>query len=105
MGETERRKYKIKDAEEVAEIFEALSTHLPNMIRSILDSLFSPQAAADMGKAVAEFYRNLKEGGIPEEEALKMTKSYLSTLTRWGEFMKGAKIGSVIHERAENKEE
>jgi len=105
MGETERRRYKIKDAEEIAEVFEALSTHLPNMIRSILDSLFSPQAAADMGKAVAEFYRSLKEGGIPEEEALKMAKSYLSTLTSWGEMMKGARFGPTTSKHAYGREE
>jgi len=60
-----------------------VSTKIPSMIRGILDSLFSPEAAANMGKAVAEFHRSLKEGGIPEDEAVAMTREYLSTLTNW----------------------
>lgn len=109
MDETEkRRRHSSKDAEEVAAIFETLSTQIPNMIRGILDSLFSPQAAADMGKAVAEFHKNLKEGGIPEEEALAMTRDYLSTLTKWSEMMKGARFGPSVtehHYRKKEKEE
>lgn len=105
----ERRRFGSKDAEEVAEIFETLSTQLPKMIRGILDSLFSPQAAASMGKAVAEFYKNLKEGGIPEEEAIAMTKNYLSTLTSWGEMMKSARgskwLGAKHFQRKEEEEE
>jgi hypothetical protein len=46
-----------------------------------------------MGKSVATFYKTLKEGGIPEELALSMTKDYLGTLTRWSESLKGMKFG------------
>jgi hypothetical protein len=42
-----------------------------------------------MGKAVAAFYKNLKDGGVPDEEALAMTKDYLGTLTKWSEALKG----------------
>jgi len=69
--------------EDIAEIMEAVSTQIPGLIKGILDSLFSPEAAANMGKAVAEFRRSLIEGGIPEDEATAMTREYLSTLTRW----------------------
>jgi hypothetical protein len=47
-----------------------------------------------MGKAVAEFRKALVEGGIPEEEAMEMTRQYLATLTRWTDMVKGARIGS-----------
>ena len=106
MDESEkRRRHGPKDTEEVAEIFETLSTQIPNMIRGILDSLFSPKAAANMGKAVAEFYKNLKEGGIPEDEALAMTKDYLSTLTKWSEMMKGARFGPTVTEHPHRRKE
>lgn len=105
MDEKDKRKwFGSKDAEEVAAIFETLSTQIPGMIRGILDSLFSPQAAANMGKAVAEFYKSLKEGGIPDEEAIVMTRNYLSTLTSWGETMKSArgnKWSRHFHKREE----
>ena len=96
MGESKKWRHG-PNAEEIAAIFETLSTQIPGMIRGILDSLFSPEAAAKMGKAIAEFNKNLKEGGIPEDEALEMTKDYLSTLTKWSEMMKGARFGPTEH--------
>ena len=85
------REYKHEDAEEVAEIFEVLATQIPSMIRGILDSLFSPEAAANMGKAVAEFRKSLIEGGIPEDEAMVMTRDYLGTLTKLSNVMREAR--------------
>jgi len=80
--------------EEIAGILAAVSKEVPGLVRGILDALFSPQAAADMGKAVATFYKSLKDGGIPEEQALSMTKDYLGTLTKWSETLKGMKVGT-----------
>ncbi len=80
--------------EEIAGILAAISKEVPGLVKGILDALFSPQAAADMGKAVATFYKSLKDGGIPEEQALSMTKDYLGTLTKWSETLKGMKVGS-----------
>ncbi len=80
--------------EEIAGILAAISKEVPGLVKGILDALFSPQAAADMGKAVATFYKSLKDGGIPEEQALSMTKDYLGTLTKWSETLKGMKVGT-----------
>ncbi len=87
-------KHDMPKPEEISGILAAVSKELPGLVKGILDALFSPQAAADMGKAVATFYKNLKEGGIPEEQALSMTKDYLGTLTRWSETLKGMKLGT-----------
>ena len=83
----------IPNPEEISEFMAAVSKELPGLVKGLLDSFFSPQAAADMGKAVATFYKSLKEGGIPEDQALAMTKDYLGTLTKWSETLKGMKIG------------
>lgn len=88
------RKHEMPKPEEIASILAAVSKEVPGLVRGILDALFSPQAAADMGKAVATFYKSLKDGGIPEEQALSMTKDYLGTLTKWSETLKGMKVGS-----------
>jgi hypothetical protein len=77
-----------KDAAEVAEIFETLSSKIPEMINGILGSLFSVESASNMGKAVAEFRKSLMEGGIPEAEAMEMTREYLGTLTSWSKMVK-----------------
>ena len=88
----EESRHSSKDAAEVAEIFETLSTKLPAMIRGILESLFSPESAANMGKAVAEFRKSLIEGGIPEAEAMEMTREYLGTLTNWSKMMRELRV-------------
>jgi hypothetical protein len=103
MGESKKWRHG-PNAEEIAAIFETLSNQIPGMIRGILDSLFSPEAAARMGKAVAEFNKHLKEGGIPEDEALEMTKDYLSTLTKWSDVMRGARFGPTTERRYWKKE-
>jgi len=64
----------IPKPEEISGILAAVSKELPGLVKGILDAFFSPEAAADMGKAVATFYTTLKEGGIPEEQALSMTR-------------------------------
>jgi hypothetical protein len=83
----------IPKPEEISGILAAVSKELPGLVKGILNSFFSPEAAADIGKSVATFYKTLKEGGIPEPQALSMTKDYLGTLTRWSETLKGMKIG------------
>jgi hypothetical protein len=93
---SERRDFGSKDAKEVAEIFETLATKIPEMINGIVGSLFSPDSAANMGKAVAEFRKSLIEGGISEEEATQMTREYLGTLTNWSGAMRDA-VGSRRH--------
>ncbi|MEM3693256.1 MAG: hypothetical protein QXI39_04465 [Candidatus Bathyarchaeia archaeon] len=37
-----------------------------------------------MGRAAASYYKELKEGGIPDDEALKMTREYVAMLTEVG---------------------
>jgi TorA maturation chaperone TorD len=76
------------NAAEVAEIFETISSKIPEMINGVLGSLFSVEAASNMGKAVAEFRKSLIEGGIPEAEAMEMTRDYLGTLTSWSKMMR-----------------
>lgn len=85
------RRHEIPKPEEISAILAAVSKEIPGLVKGILDTFFSPEAAADVGKAVATFYKNLKEGGIPEEQALAMTKDYLGTLTKWSEALKGMK--------------
>jgi len=87
------RKHDMPKPEEISGILAAVSKELPELVKGILNALFSPEAAADMGNAVATFYKTLKDGGIPEEQALSMTKDYLGTLTKWSETLKGMKFG------------
>ena len=96
----------MKDAEELKAVLETVSTQIPNLIKGIIDSFFSPESGARMGKAVAEFYKSLKDAGIPEQEALAMAKDYLGTLTKWSDILKNTSFGGKkIEVRKEKKEE
>jgi len=83
----------VEDPEDLATVLDTVSEKVPKMIRGIMDSFFSPEAAANMAKSVAEFRRTLIENGIPEAEAMAMTREYMQTVTNWKGMMKDARIG------------
>jgi hypothetical protein len=70
--------------EKIGAIIEALSEHVPKLIRSLVDEFYSPESAAKIGKGLAEFYKALIEGGIPEDCALAMTQKYQKNLSIGG---------------------
>lgn len=67
-------------AQEVAEILDAVSARVPALLQSLRDLLYSPEAARNVGQAVGTFYKELINAGIPKEEAMSLTRDYLSTL-------------------------
>ena len=95
------KKSEMPKPEEISEILAVVSKEVPSLIKGILDAFFSPKAAEDLGKAVATFYKNLIEGGIPEEQALAMTKDYLGTITKWSETLKGMNWKRKSHSHGE----
>jgi hypothetical protein len=84
---------KERDAEEMKELLGVFSKEVPNLIKSIIASVFSEEAGRDMGKAAAAFYKELKEAGMPEETAVKMTENYISVFTSLSDVMKRAVSG------------
>lgn len=80
--------------EDIAYILDTVSDKVPSMIKGIIGAFFSPEAARDMAKSVAEFRKTLIEGGIPEKEAMEMTREYMQTVTNWKGMMNEAKFGS-----------
>ena len=87
----EKRKHGIEDAEEIKHILGAVSTEVPGLIKSIIASVFSEEAGKNMGKAAAAFYKELKDGGMPDAVAVKMTEEYISVFTSLGDVMR--KVG------------
>jgi hypothetical protein len=77
-----------EDVEELREVLSVVSQQVPSLIKNIIASVFSEQAGADMGKAVGAFYKGLKDAGIPNDTAIKMTENYISTFTSLGDVMK-----------------
>ena len=91
--EKEKRKEKIEDAEELKEVLGVVSKEVPALIKSIIGSVFSEEAGRDMGKAAAAFYKELKDAGMPEETAVRMTENYVSVFTSLSDVMKKAVSG------------
>ena len=92
----------VESPEDVAAILDMVSDKIPKMIRGIIDSFFSPEAAQNMAKSIAEFRKTLVESGIPEEEAMAMTREYMATVTNWKGMMKEGRFGR--HEYYESEE-
>lgn len=65
---------------EMGEMLDMVSTKLPALIKEIQSVLFSEEGAATMSKAVGTFYKNLVDSGMNEEDALRLTQEYMSTL-------------------------
>jgi hypothetical protein len=101
---TEHRKHRkefMENPEDLAEILDTVSDKVPKMIRGIIDSFFSPEAARNMAKSVAEFRKTLIDNGIPEDEAMKMTREYMQTITNWKGMMKEGRFGHHYYEEEE----
>ena len=85
------------------------------MVKNILSSVFSEEAGKSMGKAAAAYYKELKDGGLPESVAVKMTEEYMRTFTSLGEMLRSAgrggwrghgqedEVGKRISEAIKNK--
>ena len=76
------------DPEQVKGIFAVFSEKLPALLNSLTDSIYGKDASAKFGTAVADFYRTLKESGMTDEQAFKLTEQYMSSLNLGGLFAK-----------------
>jgi len=85
--------------EDLEKVLKTVSDQVPNLVKGVLGAIFSPEAGKSMGAAAANFYRELKGSGLPEEVAVKMTQDYVKTFTNIGELIKEAsnKGGFNIH--------
>jgi len=103
--EKEHKERKMEDAEEVKAILGVVSKELPPLIKGIIGSVFSEESGRDMGKAAGAFYKELKESGMPDETAVKMTENYISVFTSLGNIMKKLDLGKGEKSRSEMERE
>lgn len=88
---------KLNHMEELSEMFNVMSEQIPNLVNSLLKTIYSPEAAANMGKAVGGLYKELVDSGIPQDAALKMAGDYMLSLK---DITKGFNMG---YNKKENK--
>ena len=100
MVDDEKKDKKMMEPENIKEILSVVSSEVPTLIKSVLASVFSEEAGRNMGKAAAAYYRQLKEGGLPEQVAVKMTEDYMRTFTSIGEMLRSSGMGGRHGERS-----
>ena len=108
----DRERSRHDDPEQIKEILSVVSSEVPSLIKNILSSVFSEEAGRSMGKAAGAFYKELKDSGIQDEIALKMTQDYMGTFTSLGTLIKqigqgksgDIDISKVIHNHSDKSD-
>lgn len=75
-------------AEEFGDILKVVSEQIPALIKGIIEPIFS--AGKNVGSAAANYYKELKASGMPEEVVLRMTENYANTLADLGKLIREA---------------
>jgi len=102
---SEKKKTVAEEAEEVREILSAVSTEIPALIKSIMGAVFSEEAGRNMGRGAAAFYKELKDSGMPDDVAVKMTEDYIKPFSSLGDLLKGVgRKGKVTISTEEGEE-
>ena len=68
------------DPEQVKELLGLFSEKIPVLLNSLTDVLYGKASAEKYGQAVANFYRTLKDSGMNDEQAFRLTEQYMSSL-------------------------
>src|SRR2546426_1680167 len=79
-----KEEHGMMNADEVKELLEAFSEKIPTLLNSLTDAIYGKDASAKFGAAVADFYKTLKESGITDEQAFRLTEQYMSSLNIGG---------------------
>jgi hypothetical protein len=73
----------ISDVEELKEIFSVLGKEVPNLLKGLMDPLkelmdilYTPEKVRERAKAIASFYRELKDQGLPDELIVELIKQH-----------------------------
>src|SRR5256712_6804511 len=79
-----KEEHGMMNADEVKELLEAFSEKIPALLNSLTDAIYGKDASAKFGAAVADFYKTLKESGMTDEQAFRLTEQYMSSLNIGG---------------------
>ena len=102
-NEKKRAGIETEDPEELKAVLAVVSKEVPELIKGIVSSVFSEESAREMGKAAGTFYKELKQSGIPDEIAVKMTENYIGVFTNLGGIFSRGEKGLEIGEELESK--
>jgi len=95
------------DAEELKEVLGVVSSEIPKLLEAVTSTIYSSQNAENFGKSIAMFYKQLRDAGMDENQAYKLTQLYMSNMSIGGiitNAVKGSKdrdIGDEIDDEVE----
>ena len=95
------------DAEELKEVLGVVSSEIPKLLEAVTSTIYSSQNAENFGKSIAMFYKQLRDAGMDENQAYKLTQLYMSKMSIGGiitNAVKGSKdrdIGDEIDDEVE----
>lgn len=95
---SEEKKGRDFDPEAFKEILNVFGDKIPALLNSLTDSIYGKEASAKFGTAVSNFYKTLKESGMTDEQAFKLTEQYMSSLNL------GNMISKAFSRRGESEE-
>jgi len=93
---SEEKKNEMPDAKELKEILTVVSTEIPKLLESIGKVFSDPENANQIGKAVAQFYKELIAAGMTPDQAYQMTKGYMASFSLGGLITSGMKTATEI---------
>lgn len=71
------------DVEELKEVFSVLGKEVPNLLRGLMDPLkellnmiYDPEKTRERAKAIASFYKELKDQGMPDSLIIELMKEH-----------------------------
>lgn len=84
MSDDDKKDKHMTEAEEVKEILEAISAEIPKLLESISKIMYDAQNAENMGKSVAQFYKQLVEAGMDETKAAELAEKFMTSTSIGG---------------------
>jgi hypothetical protein len=86
------------DAEEIKDILNFIGEKIPTLLNDLTDAIYGKDSSAKFGSAVANFFRTLKDSGMTDEQAFKLTEQYMSSLNL------GSTIAKAISSRGKGED-
>ena len=95
-GKKMSEKSEMPDAKELKEILSTVSTEIPKLLEAIGKVFSNPENANQIGKAVAQFYKELIAAGMTPDQAYQMTKDYMASFSLGGLISSGLKTATAM---------
>ena len=72
------------DAEELKEVLGVVSTEIPKLLEAVTNIIYNVENAENFGKSIATFFKQLRDAGMDEKQAYKLTQLYMSNMSIGG---------------------